>query len=156
MTARTTVYQPHHTAFSVADLDASKAFYGYFGFSLILEWTKQDKSLTITHLQQEDSGYVLELFHYADNAAAPRPSFTVGNNLPEVGVKHLGFSVPDLAAAREEIIAAGIGEVTQIATGRTLVDYFFVIDPDGMYLEFVNDSRGLDPSAPLLLSDVPK
>lgn len=151
MTAPTTVYQPHHTAFSVADLEASKAFYSYFGYSLILEWTKEDKSLSITHLQQEGSGYVLELFHYATNKGGPRPSFTVGNNLPEVGVKHLGFSVPDLAAAREEIIAAGIGEVTEIARGRTLIDYFFVIDPDGMYLEFINDSRGLDPSAPLLL-----
>ncbi|MFD7003211.1 VOC family protein [Streptomyces mirabilis] len=152
MTAQTTSFRPHHTAFTVADLEASKAFYGYFGFRLVAEWAKADKSLAISHLQQ-DSGYVLELFHYAANADAERPVFTVGNNLPEVGVKHLGFVVPDLAATREEIIAAGIGEVTEIARGRTLVDYFFVIDPDGMYVEVVNDSRELDPSSPLLLSD---
>lgn len=152
MTAPTTAFRAHHTAFGVADLEASKAFYGYFGFRLVAEWTKADKSLTIAHLQQ-DSGYVLEFFHYAANADAERPVFTVGNNLSEVGVKHLGFAVPDLAATREEIIAAGIGEVTEIARGRTLVDYFFVIDPDGMYLEIVNDPRHLDPDAPLLLSD---
>ncbi|KQV19254.1 MULTISPECIES: VOC family protein [unclassified Kitasatospora] len=151
----TVTYRPHHTAFTVSDLEASKAFYGHFGFRLIAEWAKQDKSLTITHLQQE-GGYVLELFHYAPVADAPRPTFTVGNNLPQVGVKHLGFNVPDLVATREEIIAAGIGEVTEIARGRTLVDYFFVIDPDGMYVEVVKDSRGLHPSAPLLLSDEQK
>ncbi|GLW70768.1 hypothetical protein Kpho02_30670 [Kitasatospora phosalacinea] len=148
------VHRPHHTAFTVSDLDASKAFYAHFGFRLVAEWAKADKSLTISHLRQDD-GYVLELFHYAENSApgVERPVFTVGNNLPEIGVKHLGFTVPDLAAAREAAIAAGIGEVTEIKRGRTLVDFFFVIDPDGMYVEVVHDARELDPTAPLLLGD---
>jgi catechol 2,3-dioxygenase-like lactoylglutathione lyase family enzyme len=150
-----TSYRAHHTAFTVADPDASKAFYGYFGFRLVAEWSKHDKSLTISHLRQ-DQGYVLEFFHYAANADAEPPAFTVGNNLPEIGVKHLGFAVEDLAATRQEIIAAGIGEVTEIARGRTLVDYFFVRDPDGMYVEVVSDTRDLDPDRPLLLSDEQK
>ncbi|MCC3655295.1 VOC family protein [Streptomyces sp. S07_1.15] len=150
-----TTFAPHHIALSVGDLDRSKAFYGYFGFRPVAEWSKSDKSLTISHLRQDD-GFVLELFHYADDGARPRPAFTVGNNLPEIGVKHVGFTVPDLAATRAEIIEAGIGEVTEIARGRTLVDYFFVIDPDGMYVEVVNDARDLDPERPLLLGDAPR
>ena len=148
-------FRAHHTALTVSDLEASKAFYGYFGFRLVAEWGKQDKSLTIAHLRH-DNGYVLEFFHYAVDADAERPVFTVGNNLTEIGVKHVGFSVDDLAATRQEVIDAGIGEVTEIATGRTLVDYFFVIDPDGMYVEVVNDARDLHPDRPLLLSDAPK
>jgi len=147
-----TDYRPHHIAFTVRDLEASKSFYGYFGFRLVAEWSAQDTSLTISHLRR-DNGFVLEFFHYAANAEQQQPTFTVGNNLPEVGVKHLGFSVEDLAATREEILAAGIGEVTEITRGRTLVDYFFVRDPDGMYVEVVNDARDLDELRPLLLSD---
>jgi catechol 2,3-dioxygenase-like lactoylglutathione lyase family enzyme len=147
-----TAFAPHHVALTVADLTASTSFYGHFGFRLVAEWSKSDMSLTISHLRRED-GFVLELFHYAEASAGPRPVFTVGNNLPEIGVKHLGFSVPDLQATRASLIAAGIGEVTPIARGRTLVDYFFVIDPDGMYVEFVHDVRELDPDRPLVLSD---
>ncbi|MFF0789356.1 VOC family protein [Streptomyces spiralis] len=149
-----TTFTPHHVALTVGDLDASKSFYGYFGFRPVAEWSKSDKSLTISHLRKED-GFVLELFHYADDGTRPRPEFQVGNNLPEIGVKHVGFSVPDLERTRSEIIEAGIGEVTPIARGRTLVDYFFVLDPDGMYVEVVNDSRDLDPDSPLRLSDSP-
>ncbi|MER7708141.1 VOC family protein [Kitasatospora sp. NPDC097605] len=145
-------FVPHHTALTVGDLDASKSFYGWFGFRLIAEWSKADKSLTISHLQL-DEGWVLELFHYAGDGGQEPPTFTPGNNLPVTGVKHIAFTVDDLAAAREEIVRAGIGEVTEIARGRTLVDYFFVRDPDGMYVEFVNDSRGASADDPLILNE---
>jgi catechol 2,3-dioxygenase-like lactoylglutathione lyase family enzyme len=145
-----TEYKAHHTAITVADLAASKAFYGYFGFRLIAEWTKDDKSLTISHLRLGES-YVLEIFHYAQNLPGQGPAFIQGNNLPEVGVKHFAFTVDDLAAARAEVVAAGIGEVTEIARGRTLVDYFFVVDPDGMYVEVINDARNAHEDHPLLL-----
>jgi glyoxylase I family protein len=145
-----TTFAPHHIAVTVSDLEASKSFYRFFGFRLVAEWSKNDKSVTISHLRQ-DAGFVLELFRYAGDGTRPQPAFTPGNNLPETGVKHLAFTVPDLGRARAEIIAAGIGEVTPIARGRTLVDYFFVIDPDRMYVEVVSDARELDPERPLAL-----
>lgn len=141
-----TSYRPHHTALSVRDLSASKAFYGYFGFRTVAEWAAEDGSLTIAHLRLQeagDAGPLLELFHYAENADRPWLDLTVGNNLPEVGVKHLGLCVPDLARARREIVAAGIGEVSPPTTGRTGVEYFFVRDPDGLHLEIVHDPRDL-------------
>jgi catechol 2,3-dioxygenase-like lactoylglutathione lyase family enzyme len=90
-----------------------------------------------------DGGPLLELFHYAENAARPWLDLALGNNLPEVGVKHFGLSVPDVAKAREEVLAAAIGEVSPLTTGRTGVMYFFVRDPDGLHLEIVHDPREL-------------
>lgn len=146
-----TAFAPHHIALSVRDLEASKSFYAYFGFRLVAEWSKSDSSLTISHLRKDD-GFLLELFNYADYGNV-LPSFEVGNNLREIGVKHVGFTVPDLEATRAAILEADIGDVTAIARGRTLIDYFFVTDPDGMYVEIVKDVRDLDWKQPLILSD---
>jgi catechol 2,3-dioxygenase-like lactoylglutathione lyase family enzyme len=141
-----TSYGPHHTALSVRDLRASKAFYGYFGFRTVAEWAAEDGSLTIAHLRLDDPhdrGPLLELFHYTENAGRPWLELSIGNDLPEVGVKHLGLAVPDVALARREIVAAGIGEVSPMTTGRTGVEYFFVRDPDGLHLEILHDPRNI-------------
>jgi catechol 2,3-dioxygenase-like lactoylglutathione lyase family enzyme len=142
-----TSYQPHHTAVSVRDLRVSKKFYGYFGFRTVFEWTAEDSSLTISHLRLGEAGQggpLLELFQFAENAGRAWLDLTLGNNLPEIGVKHFGLSVPDVAKAREEVMAAGIGEVSPLTTGRTGIEYFFVRDPDGLHLEIVHDPRNLD------------
>ncbi|MGH3973712.1 MAG: hypothetical protein ACRDS9_10365 [Pseudonocardiaceae bacterium] len=47
-------------------------------------------------------------------------------------------------------------DVTPIARGRALVDYFFVTDPDRMYVEIVNNVHDLDWRRPLILSDAQK
>lgn len=109
---------------------------------------KKDQSVAIAHLSNVD-GFIIELFQYANGQ--PR-EFTSGNNLPELGVKHVCFGTDDIQAARERIVAADIGQVTEIARGRTLTDYFFVLDPDGMFVEIAQDARILDPESPLILT----
>jgi len=88
------------------------------------------------------------LFAYQSNDRLPPAELETGNNLSDVGVKHIAFKVQDL-----EIAYAGfrrldnfkLGKVTQ---GRTGIKYFFVRDPDGNWVEVVQDDRSLVPAPP--------
>lgn len=78
-------------------------------------------------------GPTLEIFAYSILAEGVRPQV----NLP--GFSHIAFVVPDVASAREEILAAGgspvAGTVTlQTATGAR-VTWCYVRDPEGNIIE---------------------
>lgn len=145
-------FAPHHVAISVRDLDATAEFYALLGFQLRLQWQARDGSLKIAHFATPD-GYVLEAFAYAENASRPPLELTMGNDLPSVGVKHFSFTVDDLHAARADLIARGVTSATKIARGRTDIDYFFVRDPDGMWIEITTDTRELSPAEPTFLEE---
>ncbi|MEV2241730.1 VOC family protein [Micromonospora sp. NPDC049891] len=133
----------HHVAISVRDLDRTTQFYGDLGFRTSVLWESKDGSLRLAHLTSE-AGIVLEAFEYSTNGDSARPQFGVGNDLPTLGVKHFGFHVDNLEAVHRDLAERGY-EVTQIQHGRTGIDYFFVADPDGIWVEFVHETRNLDP-----------
>lgn len=139
----------HHSAISVADLGRARAFYERFGFRLVLQWGSADGSLTIAHLRLP-TGYLLEVFHYAKNASVAKAVLGAGNNLEDVGMKHLAFRVDNLAEVQAGLTGGG-HECTAIQAGRTGIDYFFVRDPDGLWVEVVEDHRALDPARPIHL-----
>jgi catechol 2,3-dioxygenase-like lactoylglutathione lyase family enzyme len=142
-------FVPHHVAISVRDLDATAEFYGVLGFRKRLEWRARDGSLTIAHFATPD-GYFLEAFAFADNASLPPLDLTMGNDLPRIGVKHFSFAVDDLEATRAELVEHGIESATEIGRGRTEMDFFFVRDPDGMWIEITQDARDLSSDEPRL------
>lgn len=142
-------FKPHHFALSVRDVNRSIAFYGIFGFKLVLQWVALDDSLTISHLAIDD--FVLELFSYASNENGDSLRLAVGNDLERLGVKHLAFSVMDLVAAAAELSEMRCGEMTEIQRGRTGIDYFFIADPDGNWLEITQDDRDLSADHPIFL-----
>lgn len=131
----------HHTALSVRDPDESKEFYESLGFSEVHRWDAADKSMTIIHLKIEDA--VLELFHYAENKEVEPLDLAVANDLPSLGVKHIGIQVEDVRQTFNDMKRAGyeIGNEA-VKSGKTKIDYFFVKDPDGMWVEIVQDDRG--------------
>ena len=139
----------HHTAISVADLARTRAFYECFGFRLVAQWESAGGSLTIAHLRLP-TGYLLEVFQYAKNAGVAKAALGAGNNLEDVGVKHIGLRVDNLAEIRAGLTGRG-HECTAIRAGRTGIDYFFVRDPDGLWVEVVQDHRALDPAQPIHL-----
>jgi glyoxylase I family protein len=139
----------HHVTISVRDLHATVEFYGELGWRLVVLW--EDPSLQIAHLALED-GQILEVFAYARNAGLPAVELPpVGNDLEMVGVKHFGVSVDDLDDAHRRFADRWPERVTEIRSGRTGIAYFFVADPDGLWVEVVHDTRVLDPAHPAML-----
>lgn len=143
--------RPHHFAISAVNLSQTKAFYEVLRFRLVAEWFAKDGSLIISHLQGPD-GIVLEVFTYSENAQSVA-NLSVGNDLNVVGVKHLGFTVDDLEATRAELVDLAIGEITDFVMGRTGIRYFFIKDPNGVWVEFVQETRHLDHSNPEIIHE---
>ena len=144
--------RPHHFAISALDLSATKAFYELVGFQTAAEWTARDKSLVITHMLGP-AGITLEVFTYAQNGSVTAPDFSMGNDLEQVGVKHLGFHVDDLNETRAFFSDLGKYTITDIIDGRTGIQYFFVKDPNGIWVEFVHENRDLDVNSPIRLQE---
>jgi glyoxylase I family protein len=137
-TERTVVqYRFHHVALSVKDRRASVEFYERFGFREVLVWEAEDGSLSITHLRLGDS--TLELFNYRDAFDDADRRSEPGNNLLEIGPKHLALVTESLEKSHREL--ADVGGLTAITEGRTGLRYFFVPDPDGIWVEVVEPSR---------------
>jgi glyoxylase I family protein len=145
-------FRVHHAAISVRDIDATAEFYGVLGFRLCLRWRARDGSLTIAQFAGP-GGQFLEVFHYAHNAGAAPLDQAMGNDLPTIGVKHLAFSIDDIRAARQELTGRGYGTATPVRRGRTGLDYFFVRDPDGMWVEVTHDDRAVDPDHPIFIEE---
>jgi catechol 2,3-dioxygenase-like lactoylglutathione lyase family enzyme len=136
----------HHTGYTVSDLDRSLRFYiDLLGCEVVATQEKQggylaaivgypDAHVRMAHLRAPDSAHVIELFQYLAPAGATAPLEPVN-----VGTAHLCFVVPDLEAAYERLVAAGVEffsppvEVdTGINTGGRGV---YLRDPDGIVLE---------------------
>jgi glyoxylase I family protein len=81
----------------------------------------------------DSSGPTLEIFQYEQKMEAVLPAIN------RQGLTHIAFSVPDVAAARERVLAAGgsdLGEVvTQRITGAGQVTVAYLRDPEGNLIE---------------------
>lgn len=118
----------HHVAVICSDYARSRRFYTeVLGLRVIAENHRAERQSMKLDLGLPD-GSQLELFSFP--APPPRPS------RPEAcGLRHLCFAVVDVAAARNELAAAGVAvEAIRVDeyTGRR---FFFFADPDGLPIE---------------------
>ena len=80
-----------------------------------------------------ETGPTLEIFQYGTGPEAP------GTAINRPGFGHIAFAVPDVAAARETVLAEGGGVVGEVVTTGTSdgrrVTWTYVTDPEGNILE---------------------
>lgn len=130
-------YKPHHTAISVRNLEKSLAFYDLLGFKQIHRYDDSDK----VGIKMKLGDYVLEIFAYKQNQDKPALTYELGNNLSNIGVKHFGLTTDDVDAALADLRKKGLAdETTKILTKGT-ARFFFIKDPDGMWVEVIKDDR---------------
>jgi glyoxylase I family protein len=117
----------HHVAIIASDYARSKAFYvDILGCGVIAETYREARDSWKLDLAL--GGSQIELFSFPD--APARPSY------PEAqGLRHLAFTVADVAKAKAELEQAGVA-VEEIRTDSLTGKRFtFFADPDGLPLE---------------------
>lgn len=137
----TRMFRPHHTAISVRNIDNSLEFYQTFGFEVVHRFDEPDGSLSIVVLKLDD--YFLEIFHYTKNSKLEKLSLGYANDIDQLGVKHFALNVGDIQSAFNFSIAKGwLDEGVKIEKSDTgLASWFFVQDPDGIWVEIIEESR---------------
>ena len=135
------MFSIHHVALSVTNMERTIEFYARFGFKVAYQWQSDDASLQISHLKLGET--FLELFCFKNYQEAPESSKELMSDLPRIGVKHFGLKVKSVHETKAFLIEHGYDEPIEIIRGKTEVDYFFIKDPDGILLEFIQDDRGL-------------
>lgn len=131
----------HHVAISCSEKERTIAFYEALGFRKVIDWISPDGDLSIVHLKLGDA--ILEIFNYANSNAPPDTMRSLETDLPTIGTKHFGLKVSDIEEARKRMIAQGFAQDPEVKKGRTGILYFFINDPDGNWVEIVQDDRAL-------------
>jgi catechol 2,3-dioxygenase-like lactoylglutathione lyase family enzyme len=154
-----TIQRPHHTGIQVADLDRSVAFYrDILGFELVFQWNPQaDYIRTIVGypgadihaaiLRMPGSDYFLEILEYRNVEKAP-----VDTRTANPGTAHIAFFTDDCDGLYAELTAKGVESVSAPVTptigpntgGRAV----YMIDPDGIRVEFIQTKRSFGEFTP--------
>lgn len=129
-----------HYAISVSDSEKSRAFYEKLGFYVVKDYQADDGSVRI--LQMEKDGFLLEMFCYPDSETTPDFVETLNRDLHVNGAKHMALAVEDPQKAAEYLLKEGlIREMPVINEGRLGRPYFFIKDPDGIFVEIITQRR---------------
>lgn len=131
----------HHAAISVRDVDVSVRFYEKLGFQKTNHYVDPEGVMQI--IQMELGGVGLEVFWYQVNQAKPALELGYANEPELIGVKHICLRVNDADEALSWLKDVGLATPdTEIKIARSLANsrYFFIRDPDGMWVEFIEDN----------------
>jgi catechol 2,3-dioxygenase-like lactoylglutathione lyase family enzyme len=140
----------HHTAFHVADLERSLAFYrDLLGFEVIWERNNQEEYVRrivgypTAELRQVllriPGGHSLELIDYRGVERAP-----IDTSPPNPGTAHICLLVEDVRTLYAGLTAAGVRSVSEpveVSSGANKGRFcVYMIDPDGFRLELLDIS----------------
>lgn len=138
----------HHTAYVVKDLEATRHFYeDILGFPLVATWCEQEELFgsvrTYCHcfFGMKD-GSALAFFQFAD----PSDQAEFGPELAPSPFRHIALNVDAAAQAELEsrIERAGIEPPQTYILEHGYCRSVYVVDPDGMIVEFTLDAPHAD------------
>ena len=147
----------HHTAYVVKDLEATRRFYeDVLGFPLMATWCEQEELFgsvrTYCHcFFGLADGSALAFFQFAD----PADQAEFGPDLAPSPFRHIALNVDREAQAELErrIAAAGIELPQTYVLEHGYCRSVYVVDPDGMIVEFTLDAGHADQINAIRLKD---
>ena len=127
--------RPDHAGISVADLEASIAWYGeMLGFTVDRVVDVPGDAGRVALVRNGD--FMLELFCIPGAASLPEERRHPATDLRTHGIKHVAYAVPDIRALMDELRAKGVDLVWDVVLhDETLCA--FVRDNSGNLVEFV-------------------
>ena len=127
--------RPDHAGISVADLEASIAWYGeMLGFTVDRIVDVPGDTGRVALIRNGD--FILELFCIPGAAPLPQERRHPAADLRTHGIKHVAYAVPDLRALMDELKAKDVDVVWDVVLhDNTLCA--FVRDNSGNLVEFV-------------------
>jgi catechol 2,3-dioxygenase-like lactoylglutathione lyase family enzyme len=147
----------HHTAYVVKDLEATRHFYeDILGFPLVATWCEQEELFgserTYCHcFFALADGSALAFFQFAD----AKDDAEFGPSLPSSPFRHIALNVDAATQAELErrITAAGFVEPRTYVLEHGYCRSVYVVDPDGMIVEFTLDATNADQINAVRLKD---
>jgi len=134
------MFSIHHVALTVKDLDKSIEFYSLFGFKPITSPISIDENLKVVHLKKDN--FILEIFSF--ERLKPHNKNELLKDLKKAGFRHIAFKVDDINKVLMKMKEYGLAkEDITVKKGKTGILYFFITDPDGNFVEIVQDNREL-------------
>lgn len=130
-------YAPHHTAISVRSLEESLAFYEALGYKQVHRYDDPDK----VGIKLKLGDYFLEIFAFQSNQSQPPLDLELGNNLSQIGVKHIALNTDDVDAALADLKTKGLANDKTTILSKGAARFFFIKDPDGVWVEIIRDDR---------------
>lgn len=147
----------HHTAYVVKDLAATRHFYeDILGFPLLATWCEQEE------LFGSERTYCHCFFGLADGSAlaffqfaSPADQAEFGPDLAASPFRHVALNVDGQSQAELErrIAAAGLEPPQTYVLEHGYCRSVYVVDPDGMIVEFTLDAEHADQINALRLKD---
>jgi glyoxylase I family protein len=147
----------HHTAYVVKDLAKTRTFYeDVLGFPLLATWCEQEELFGAVRTYCHcffglADGSALAFFQFAD----PKDQAEFGPDLAASPFRHVALNVDRQSQAELErrITAAGIEPPQTYVLEHGYCRSVYVVDPDGMIVEFTLDADHADQINAIRLKD---
>jgi len=138
----------HHTAYVTKDLEATRAFYeDILGFPLVATWCEQEELFGAVRTYCHcffglGDGSALAFFQFADSGDQSE----FGPDIPSSPFIHIALNVDQAAQADLErrIAEAGFEPPQTYVLDHGYCRSVYVVDPNGMILEFTCDNEHAD------------
>lgn len=151
-----------HVSLCVRDLERSLRFYrDVLGFRVTKDELQDTSRGFLPHLYQ-DCHAKRRIVHlrYGEANSLPflalteHPGDTISGApimLDQLGISHFSFTVPDVAKVTQRLIEHGVqtcGPVEAYRDAKGGIRTIFVLDPDGILVQFDGGGEGGDPTRP--------